>query len=171
MSDVSAESPGNLALLYAIVSDPEHRERIKAIGAANEDLNKTKAALDKQVDANAELLRQIQAERKAAEAAAADLAAREEKLKADTAGLTEVVKNHTAERERWEKQRVVVEAAHKQRGEGITRAETKAASDITVAAKKAAEVQARAIAIAQREAKYEKLRQAVQALQNVLDEK
>lgn len=146
----------DLAFFHAIVSDPEHVKRLDALSAEQKKLDDAKEDIRVASEKANSVLTEAQTERRQAEAIRADVAAREQKLAADTETLGGVIASFNAEKVAWEAVRQKVDANHAAHSASLREREAAVAMMLSAQGAKQAELDQREKAVAEREALHER---------------
>lgn len=153
----------NMMMLFAAVnSDPEKAKRLDEITAALREVSDARAALDARVEEGKAIADRAAQDRATAEAARADVAAREQKLKADTEGLASAQMTHQREVEAFGKMRTTIETDHDEREKKIAAHEAVLADAHASLEARLTDVAARETAVAAREETVERKHAALQ---------
>ena len=162
------DDASQIALLMATATDTGMRKRLEQINKAQEQHDKSHEAAVDALAKNQAALAQIHKERAEHDTAKADLEAREQKLRSDTAGLASAQATHEDEKSRFHVIREQIERSHAERDAHLKQRETNNQLTENLLDRRSRDLDQREDAVAAQERKHANLAKHVAALQDAM---
>jgi chromosome segregation ATPase len=153
-----------LSLLYAIVSDPEHRKRLDTLKAMQDEIDQLREVQQQEAAANQRILDETRQVRTNAEEKVAEAAEREREVAAERGRVAAVIETLNQEKARFETVRQQVDQQHNAKEAALAERENRVAAAEQGLVEKRNELNYREAALRPLEAKYRALAGHVKTL-------